>query len=414
MSFELGLSKTVARIAAIAIVAIGASACSSVPHWVDPTNWMGDGDQSTAADSDHSSAQTPDLASIPDKPAAPSTVDERKQVADTLKADRADAQYSADALRGGTEASAAPPGAAPAAETETISASSSPAAAPTQTANAEPASQPAPAAAPAAPQTTEIAAPSQDAAAAPAAPPPAAAEVASTAPAPAMTAASTASDDQLGFQTSKAPPLDPNVAHFVSRSVLDQYQQSSTDMPATSAPALTPPAPAKADTAQKTSQLEGTSGTRARETYANAGATEVRGIGGASYKSMVTPAAYTPGQNSQPNAIVFFPRDAAVLNAKAKAQILTAAQSYQSRDGAGFVRVVGHSSSRTSDMPMARHLAVVFEHSQDFATAVAQELVKDGVPADKVLIEAVGDSQPVYYESMPQGEAGNRRAEIFL
>jgi flagellar motor protein MotB len=31
-----------------------------------------------------------------------------------------------------------------------------------------------------------------------------------------------------------------------------------------------------------------------------------------------------------------------------------------------------------------------------------------------VLVEAVGDSQPVYYESMPQGEAGNRRAEIFL
>jgi flagellar motor protein MotB len=65
-------------------------------------------------------------------------------------------------------------------------------------------------------------------------------------------------------------------------------------------------------------------------------------------------------------------------------------------------------------MPMARHLAVVFEHSQDFATAVAHELIRDGIPADKVLIEAVGDSQPVYYESMPQGEAGNRRAEIFL
>jgi flagellar motor protein MotB len=31
-----------------------------------------------------------------------------------------------------------------------------------------------------------------------------------------------------------------------------------------------------------------------------------------------------------------------------------------------------------------------------------------------VLVEAVGDSQPVYYESMPQGEEGNRRAEIFL
>jgi len=36
------------------------------------------------------------------------------------------------------------------------------------------------------------------------------------------------------------------------------------------------------------------------------------------------------------------------------------------------------------------------------------------VPGDHVLIEAVGDSEPVYYESMPQGEEGNRRAEIFL
>ena len=33
---------------------------------------------------------------------------------------------------------------------------------------------------------------------------------------------------------------------------------------------------------------------------------------------------------------------------------------------------------------------------------------------DKVLVDAVGDSQPVYFESMPKGEEGNRRAEIFL
>jgi flagellar motor protein MotB len=31
-----------------------------------------------------------------------------------------------------------------------------------------------------------------------------------------------------------------------------------------------------------------------------------------------------------------------------------------------------------------------------------------------VQIEAVGDSQPIYYESMPKGEEGNRRAEIFV
>jgi flagellar motor protein MotB len=41
-------------------------------------------------------------------------------------------------------------------------------------------------------------------------------------------------------------------------------------------------------------------------------------------------------------------------------------------------------------------------------------MIRDGVPANRVLVEAVGDSQPVYYESMPKGEDGNRRAEIFL
>ena len=64
--------------------------------------------------------------------------------------------------------------------------------------------------------------------------------------------------------------------------------------------------------------------------------------------------------------------------------------------------------------PVEQHLQIIFEKSQQRANAVAQELIREGVPADKVLVEAVGDSQPVYYESMPKGEDGNRRAEIFL
>ena len=65
-------------------------------------------------------------------------------------------------------------------------------------------------------------------------------------------------------------------------------------------------------------------------------------------------------------------------------------------------------------MPLERHLEAIFAKSQGRANAVAQELIRDGVPAAKVLVEAVGDSQPVYYESMPKGEDGNRRAEIFF
>jgi outer membrane protein OmpA-like peptidoglycan-associated protein len=403
MTLELGLPKPFVRFAAVALVAFATSACSSVPNWVDPTNWIGGSDQT--ADANQNDASTPDLASIPDKPVAPSTVDERTQVADTLKADRADAQYSGDALRGGTEPSAAPPSNAP-----PVEASLTPAAPATPAAADSTPPQEASAVAPSSAQTATTenstpatTAPDQSAPATPAAP----AQVASTEPAPAAASTTPPSDDQLGFQTSKAPPLDPSVARFVAPAVLNQYQHTSAQTSA--APALTPPPPAKPDPAQSSSLNPPTDSHLRQASYAPL-SSSVR----SSNTGMATPASYTPPQQSQPSAVVFFPRDAAVLGAKAKAQILAAAQSFQGHAGTGFVRVVGHSSSRTGDMPMARHLAVVFEHSQDFATAVANELVHDGVPADKVLIEAVGDSQPVYYESMPQGEAGNRRAEIFL
>ena len=79
-----------------------------------------------------------------------------------------------------------------------------------------------------------------------------------------------------------------------------------------------------------------------------------------------------------------------------------------------MIRIVGHASSRTANMPVDKHLMVIFQKSQARATDVDKELIREGIPADKVLVEAVGDSQPVYYESMPKGEDGNRRAEIFV
>ena len=106
--------KDILRITAVFVVAVSASACSSlpsmpsVPDWVDPTTWFGD--DTPAATND--SGQTPDLANLPDKPAA-STPDEQKEVAKSLAGDRSNAKYSADALRGGTEPAAAPPPAGP-------------------------------------------------------------------------------------------------------------------------------------------------------------------------------------------------------------------------------------------------------------------------------------------------------------
>jgi outer membrane protein OmpA-like peptidoglycan-associated protein len=111
---------------------------------------------------------------------------------------------------------------------------------------------------------------------------------------------------------------------------------------------------------------------------------------------------------------VYFPGDGTLLSAEGRAQVRAAAKAFKQNGGQGYIRVVGHASSRTSNMSVEKHLEAIFNKSQDRANAVAKEMIKDGVPASHVLVEAVGDSQPVYYESMPKGEDGNRRAEIFL
>ncbi len=116
----------------------------------------------------------------------------------------------------------------------------------------------------------------------------------------------------------------------------------------------------------------------------------------------------------QPASVVLFSGDGTLLNASARAQVRAAVDAFKAAGGQGYLRIVGHASSRTSNMPLEKHLEVIFNKSQDRANAVANEVIREGVPADRVLVEAVGDSQPVYYESMPKGEDGNRRAEIFL
>lgn len=80
----------------------------------------------------------------------------------------------------------------------------------------------------------------------------------------------------------------------------------------------------------------------------------------------------------------------------------------------GKVRVVGHASMRTRDMDLGQHRLVNFQLSADRAQKVAEELMRLGVPASAILLDAKGDSSPVTHEYMPAGEMENRRAEIFI
>src|SRR5947199_5656682 len=122
------MSKTYARPLAVAALtmalALGAAGCQTMSD-LDPTGLLG-GDETVAEsqfppDSQEQAAAdanttTPDLAAIPARPPAPDTT-AQANTSQQVAAAGAQAQYSAEALRAGTDAAAPPPGAADAAAT---------------------------------------------------------------------------------------------------------------------------------------------------------------------------------------------------------------------------------------------------------------------------------------------------------
>jgi outer membrane protein OmpA-like peptidoglycan-associated protein len=413
-------------------LAVGFAGCQTISD-LDPTGLMSSDDDATPdsqfpPDSTQQAAAdanttTPDLANIPTRPAAPDT-SAQARTTQQVQAAGSQAQYSADALRAGTDAAAPPPTATDANATRKAlaSASAPPSAsdAPPSANDAPPTAGPSAGGTAAAPVAVESAAPPPSRTApvtvASAAPPPAPVRSAAMAPPPGAEPAVPAvpmtargrmamanpSDAQLGFKPSSAPPLNPGVSQWVAPPILAHYRQTAAlaGSAGTGTPAVAAvPAVSSRRGARRMNNL-GMSG----DVVANLDA--VPG----------TPAGMAAAMNGgvPPTAIVYFAGDTTNLPAAARAQVHDAVAAFQASGGAGSIKVVGHASSRTSNMPVERHLELIFQKSQARANAVAQALIRAGVPADRVQIEAVGDSQPVYYESMPKGEDGNRRAEIFV
>jgi outer membrane protein OmpA-like peptidoglycan-associated protein len=410
MAFRLGgVSKPLIQIAAIVAIGVGASACSTVPGWVDPTTWIGGDDSSDTASADEGlpadqapdqqiddqsqSSGQPGLAYIPDRPQAPSTARERQQVTDSLASDRSRQQYSSEQLRGDQQPMAAPP---PEPQQQMAMTGQAPAAAPTMPVES---SGPPAVAGPQTEIASSVAPQTEIASSGPPAVPPETSGVVTGG-----TLGVSPGDAQLGFQASKAPPLDPSIAQFVPPSILSRFQQTAAIGPENAIGA--PSAPAV--------PVQGA----ASDTEGMGGPETMSGAVVANFDAIQPPSplqsAYANPAGLPPAEVVFFPHDTTVLSTEGRRLVRAAAETFRNKGGQGYVRVVGHSSSRTANMPLARHLELNFERSQARATAVARELIRDGVPAEKVLVEAVGDSQPVYFESMPRGEEGNRRAEIFI
>ena len=79
------------------------------------------------------------------------------------------------------------------------------------------------------------------------------------------------------------------------------------------------------------------------------------------------------------------------------------------------IKVIGHASERTKDMPIAEHKIVNFMISDKRAHSVANIFIeKYGFPRNKLETEAVSDSKPLFKEIMPAGTKANQRTEIFI
>lgn len=119
-----------------------------------------------------------------------------------------------------------------------------------------------------------------------------------------------------------------------------------------------------------------------------------------------------PTGHGEPVATVLFANNSSRISARYFNVLRSIVKMQKERGGA--IKVIGHASSRTVNTDPMSHRIANFRVSLARARAVAERLVRMGAPADRIEVAGVADSQPIYQEIMPMGEAGNRRAEIFL
>ena len=79
-----------------------------------------------------------------------------------------------------------------------------------------------------------------------------------------------------------------------------------------------------------------------------------------------------------------------------------------------IVKIVGHASTRTKDLPEIEHKLVNFNISDKRSQSVAKIFVDNNFPIKNLITEAVSDSKPIFLESMPAGTNRNQRTEIFI
>ncbi|RKQ73030.1 outer membrane protein OmpA-like peptidoglycan-associated protein [Oceanibaculum indicum] len=391
--------------------------CSSVPDAVNPVEWykgatgLFEDDAAPAKDQaareqTASDSSYPNLGSVPARPTDISTPSERRAAQQGLVADREQARYTDQQ-----------PSNAVTTGSGQVSTST------TSTARTEtrPPAPPAAAPAPAAPAAAPAAAEPAPAAAAPSAPP--AARIAARAePSETVSAGAAMMErrrQEVLAERAAARSTDSTPQQSSGQSSGQVAEQPRTTTPQ---PEARPEAPAtRTETAQAPSASAPTGPTAAevyREQFARSAApvatrsTEAQPAATEPAAPAPVPAPTGKAGISYLAATILFGHGSTTLDPSESDSLRKVAAEH--RKTGGTLRIVGHASSRTTDMRPLQHQLANFQVSVSRAEAVAQELRRLGVPAKSMEVVGVGDSQPIYYEVMPAGEAGNRRVEIFV
>jgi outer membrane protein OmpA-like peptidoglycan-associated protein len=111
-------------------------------------------------------------------------------------------------------------------------------------------------------------------------------------------------------------------------------------------------------------------------------------------------------------AVIQFGAMSVELNGKDQAVLARVAQ--VQRSNGGKVRIVAHSAQDAAGSSPEVLARDNFEVSRQRAIAVANQLMRLGVPANRIAAEAASDEEPAYETNTARGLAANRRAEIFV
>jgi outer membrane protein OmpA-like peptidoglycan-associated protein len=391
---------------------VGLAGCSSIPDAVNPVAWYrgtsntiggwfedkpakdGTAPSTVAGDPGPSSnTEYPNLSTVPARPTPSTTPEQRETLKQGLIADRANARY--------TDAPAtqpAPPPAAPRSPAPQSQSQQTPPPEPTAVVPAR--------------ATTAFTAPQ-------------------SAPSPSTSSSGSSrlaagAGDQSALWPNRPAPQTPTVTGVTTGEVGGEHvrrampQSEPAPVPArVAAPSSSEPVPASQLAERTTFDSAGNSG-RAPAPRSEPSAAPPSSVPTATSQSVTVnddaldavPVAASFSGQPYLASTVYFGHSSARLTGTERAELAKVAQTAIASGAA--VRVIGHASARTADLDLRAHEVANFTMSLKRANAVADVLIHAGLPANRIRIDALGDSQPEFYEVMPSGEAGNRRVEVFL